>query len=284
MVLVVMAKSLRLSIMRTGIITSATTAITKTDLRMHLRTYPRNLLRILFEMLLKATPETPLRKLLKTPPKSNMNNNSNNKNNNRNNKKKTVLITGIGGGVALAALQFAVALGCDVWVTSSSASKIERAVALGARGGVSYRDAGGWEKTLAGKLAGTQLDAVIDGAGGDVVSRTAPRLLRAGGVIASYGMTAGPRVDFPMGAVMRNVEIRGSTMGSRAEFAAMVAFVRRARLVPVISRVVRCRLDDLAAIEGLFADMREGRQFGKLVVEIDGDGDETEGKGVAAKL
>ena len=205
-------------------------------------------------------------------------------NNNRNNKKKTVLITGIGGGVALAALQFAVALGCDVWVTSSSASKIERAVALGARGGVSYRDAGGWEKTLAGKLAGTQLDAVIDGAGGDVVSRTAPRLLRAGGVIASYGMTTGPRVDLPMGAVMRNIEIRGSTMGSRAEFAAMVAFVRRARLVPVISRVVRCRLDDLAAIEGLFADMREGRQFGKLVVEIDGDGDETEGKGVAAKL
>ena len=183
-------------------------------------------------------------------------------------KKKSILITGIGGGVALAALQFAVALGCDVWVTSSSAEKIARAVALGARGGVSYREhPGDWERRLAAQLPAAEwpfVDAVIDGAGGDAVARAAPRLLRPGGVLVSYGMTAAPRVEWPMTAVMRNLELRGSTMGSRAEFAAMVAFVRRARLRPVVSRVVR-GLADLDAVEGLFADIR---QFGKLVVEI----------------
>jgi NADPH:quinone reductase-like Zn-dependent oxidoreductase len=49
-----------------------------------------------------------------------------------------VLVTGVGGGVALFALQFAVALGAEVYVTSSSRSKIEKAKALGAIGGVNY--------------------------------------------------------------------------------------------------------------------------------------------------
>ena len=51
-----------------------------------------------------------------------------------------VLITGIGGGVALFALQFAVACGINVYVTSSSPEKIENAVKWGAKGGVVYRD------------------------------------------------------------------------------------------------------------------------------------------------
>jgi NADPH:quinone reductase-like Zn-dependent oxidoreductase len=50
----------------------------------------------------------------------------------------TVLITGIGGGVALLALKLCVALGARVYVTSSSDAKIARAVALGAAGGVNY--------------------------------------------------------------------------------------------------------------------------------------------------
>ena len=52
----------------------------------------------------------------------------------------TVLVTGAGGGVALTALQLCVAAGARVYVTSGSADKVARAVALGARGGVLYKD------------------------------------------------------------------------------------------------------------------------------------------------
>ncbi|KLU82005.1 oxidoreductase [Magnaporthiopsis poae ATCC 64411] len=118
------------------------------------------------------------------------------------------------------------------------------------------------------------LDAVIDGAGGDVVKRSL-RLLRPGGVIASYGMTVAPKMDWLMPAVLKQIELRGTTMGSRAEFRDMVAFVRERRIVPVVSRVVR-GLDNLDGIEGLFDDMKAGRQFGKLVIEVAaGDSDTT---------
>lgn len=211
-------------------------------------------------------------------------------------ERKNILVTGIGGGVALAALQFAVAFGnCDVWVTSSSTSKIERAVALGAKGGVLYRDdndSTSWDKKLATQLPRDRpyLDAVIDGAGGDVVARAALKLLRPGGVVVSYGMTLGPKMDWLMGAVLRNVELRGTTMGSRAEFADMVAFVKARRVVPVVSRVVRASECwgqkkkegdggyDFAAIESLFADIRAGRQFGKLVIEISTAADDGDDK------
>lgn len=87
-------------------------------------------------------------------------------------KGAAVLVTGIGGGVALMVLRFAVARGADVYVTSSSAEKIKKAVELGAKGGVSYKEEG-WEKKLLGLLpAGkTSFDAIVDGAGGDAVEK-----------------------------------------------------------------------------------------------------------------
>jgi len=91
---------------------------------------------------------------------------------------RNVLITGIGGGVALAALEFARASGANVFVTSSDEAKIRKAVALGAKGGVNYKDAD-WDKKLLALLPAENklLDAIIDGAGSDVVSRGA-RLLK----------------------------------------------------------------------------------------------------------
>lgn len=81
---------------------------------------------------------------------------------------KKILITGIGGGVALMALAFATAAGAKVWVTSSSQDKIDLAKNLGAKGGVNYRQSG-WEKTLLRMIGeGGSLDAIVDGAGGDI--------------------------------------------------------------------------------------------------------------------
>jgi D-arabinose 1-dehydrogenase-like Zn-dependent alcohol dehydrogenase len=79
-------------------------------------------------------------------------------------------------------------------------------------------------------------------------------------------MTVGPKMDFLMGAVLKNIEIRGSTMGSRKEFSDMIKFVDEKKLKPVISRVVQGL--DLEKIDGLFEDMKSGSQFGKLVVEL----------------
>lgn len=174
----------------------------------------------------------------------------------------------IGGGVALQVLQFAVELGCNAWVTSGDKAKIEKAVKLGANGGVLYRDKD-WDKQLQKALPKERpfLDAVIDGAGGDIVARSA-KLLKPGGIISQYGMTTSPTMPWGMQAVLKNVELRGSTMGSREEFRAMVAFVReRPLLKPVISRVAK-GLKNLDGIDELFADMKDGRQFGKLVIDI----------------
>ncbi|KAL2158636.1 hypothetical protein VTH06DRAFT_4118 [Thermothelomyces fergusii] len=184
---------------------------------------------------------------------------------------RNILVTGIGGGVALQVLQFAVARGCNVWVTSGDPAKIGRATAeLGARGGVSYRDAD-WDKQLGGLLPADRpyLDAVIDGAGGDVVARTV-KLLRPGGVIVSYGMTVGPKMNWLMQATLKHIDLRGATMGSAREFREMVDFVREHKIRPVVSRVVK-GLDNLDGIESLFEDMKAGRQFGKLVVQISED-------------
>ena len=85
---------------------------------------------------------------------------------------RNILITGIGGGVALMALLFASAAGANVYVSSSSEEKLKKAKALGAAGGVNYKEEG-WEKKLLSQLPAERktLDAIIDGAGGDVVEK-----------------------------------------------------------------------------------------------------------------
>ena len=85
-------------------------------------------------------------------------------------KDKNLLVTGIGGGVALIVLLFAVKMGVKVWVTSGDVAKITKARELGAQGGVSYKEKG-WEKELKGMLPKEKpyLDAIVDGAGGDIV-------------------------------------------------------------------------------------------------------------------
>ncbi|PSK37335.1 hypothetical protein B9Z65_2077 [Elsinoe australis] len=184
---------------------------------------------------------------------------------------RNVLVTGIGGGVALMALSFAVAAGANVYVTSGSEEKIKRAVELGAKGGVSYKEKG-WEKKLVGMLPKERklVDAIIDGAGGDVVEK-AQKIMRAGGTVVSYGMTTGPKMPFLMGAVLKNIDLKGSTMGSRKEFSDMVNFVSDKKVVPVVSRSV-FGLENIEGIDSLFEDMKSASQFGKLVIELEKEG------------
>jgi len=180
---------------------------------------------------------------------------------------RNILITGIGGGVAIMALLYAVALGANVYVTSGSAEKIAKAKELGAKAGYNYKEKG-WEKQLQAALPKDrqQLDAIIDGAAGDVVAQGV-KLLKHGGVISQYGMTVSPKMNWSMPAVLKNIDLRGVTMGSRKEFAELVRFVDEHKLRPLVSRSVK-GIDNLDGINSLFDDMNKGSQLGKLVIEI----------------
>ncbi|KAL8653593.1 MAG: hypothetical protein Q9226_003787 [Calogaya cf. arnoldii] len=129
---------------------------------------------------------------------------------------RNILVTGIGGDVALMVLLFGVAKGCNVYVRSSSQPKINRAKSLGPKSGVLYTEEDGWPKALRKLLPHDRsfLDAVIDGAGGDIVDSTW-KLVKLGGVIVSYSITSMAQPNLPMQAVMKNTKLRGSTMGSR---------------------------------------------------------------------
>lgn len=171
-----------------------------------------------------------------------------------------VLIGGIGGGTALFALQFAVAVGAEAWVTSSSADKIARAKALGARGGFDYTQPS-WAEA-ARTEAGGLFNVIIDSAGGagfeSLVDLAAP-----GGRIAFFGATRGNPNVLPMRKIFwRQLSLLGTTMGSPADWSAMLSSVARHRIRPVVSEVFP--FDRAAEAFGL---MEQGGQFGKIVLK-----------------
>jgi NADPH:quinone reductase-like Zn-dependent oxidoreductase len=174
---------------------------------------------------------------------------------------QNVLVTGIGGGVAQFAAQFAAALGANVWVTSGTQEKIERAKQiLGARGGAIYKH-DGWEKALVAEAG--EFDVVIDSAGGAGVNGLLA-MLRYGGTYTFFGATAGNPPEVNWRAIFwRQIRLQGTTMGSNAEFAAMVELVSKKKIVPVVDSE-RSFADILRA----FDVMSSGSQFGKLVVTM----------------
>ena len=173
---------------------------------------------------------------------------------------ETVLVTGIGGGVATFALHWALALGARVFVTSGSSHKIERAVGLGAVGGVNYQDSD-WAKQLV-KLSGG-IDVVIDGTGGSAFKGCFSALNPAGRIIV-YGATAGnPPEGLELARLFfRHLQIRGSTMGTLEEFAAMLQFMSEHRIEPVVDRVFV--LDEAAAA---YQHLRAAEHMGKVVLQ-----------------
>jgi zinc-binding alcohol dehydrogenase/oxidoreductase len=169
-----------------------------------------------------------------------------------------VLVTGIGGGAALFALQFAVAAGATVWVTSGSADKIQRAQALGAAGGVNYRDTD-WAAQLQ-KQAGL-FDVIVDSAAGDGFARLI-ELTRPGGRIAFFGATTGnPKGLDVRKCFFRQINLLGTTMGSPADFSGMIQFVETHKITPIVDRVFPLDEADAALLY-----MEAAAQFGKIVL------------------
>lgn len=173
-----------------------------------------------------------------------------------------VLVTGIGGGLALSLFQLARPTAGKVFVTSSSAEKLGRAAELGAHGGVDYtsEDVGRAIRRLTGKRG---VDLVADSAGGPSLDGSL-RALRKGGRVVIAGATAGAIAEIDVRRLFWNqLSIVGSTMGSVTDVSDMLRLVAGSKLRPIVDRVVP--FDE--APDGLRL-LDAGGQFGKIVVEI----------------
>jgi NADPH:quinone reductase-like Zn-dependent oxidoreductase len=174
--------------------------------------------------------------------------------------KEKVLITGIGGGAALWALQFAIAYQARVYVTSGSEEKINKAKTLGAIAGFNYKDPEWHQKAL--KESGG-FDIVIDSAGGGEFSKFI-ELALPGGRIVNFGRTAGNITNIATRLLYwKQLSIHGTTMGTRDEFLSMLDFVESRKLRPVIDQVF-----PLDNIDDAIKRMEQGDQFGKIVLQI----------------
>jgi NADPH:quinone reductase-like Zn-dependent oxidoreductase len=173
-----------------------------------------------------------------------------------------VLVTGIGGGVAIFALLFARHLGARVLVTSSSDEKLERARGLGADGGFNYttRD---WVKAVRAATDGGP-DLIVDGAGGEAFAQ-AIDAARPGGRVVSYGAHTGAAPELAVRRIFwKQLDVLGTTMGSPDDFRAMMALFSRDGPHPVVDTVF-----PLAEVAAALRRMDEASQFGKIVLRID---------------
>ncbi|MFI4876421.1 MAG: zinc-binding alcohol dehydrogenase family protein [Blastopirellula sp. JB062] len=170
-----------------------------------------------------------------------------------------VLISGIGGGVATFAMQYALAAGAEVIVTSSSAEKIASAVRHGAAYGYDY-NAADWVSEATKQFGPANL--IIDSAGG-AGYRNLLDLAAPGGRIVNYGATAGPPSKLDMFKLFwKQLHLIGTTMGSPDDFAAMLQFVSDHQIVPIVDETL-----PLSAVNEALAKMRRSTQFGKITLD-----------------
>ena len=178
---------------------------------------------------------------------------------------ENVLIWGIGGGVALAAMQIAKMLGATTWVTSSDDHKLERARSLGADETLNHRTQD-VAKEIRARTGKRGVDVVIDNVGKDTWSRSLVALGRRGRLV-TCGATSGPIVETDIRRMFWNQwSLMGSTMGNDDEMDSITQHLREGRLLPPIDSV-----HDIERGADAIARLASGKQFGKVVVRVSGD-------------
>ncbi len=172
---------------------------------------------------------------------------------------KRVLITGIGGGVSQFAMQFALALGAGVYVTSRDEEKRAKAIQMGANDGFITSNDDWWKDVL--KVG--QFDVIIDSTGGNSVN-TFLKIIKPAGRIVLYGSTAGypERLD-TFRLFWTQAQLMGTTMGNDEEFASMVQFIADHNIQPTVDHVFEMK-DYLKALDRFKAP----DHFGKIVLRI----------------
>ena len=174
-------------------------------------------------------------------------------------KQQTVLITGIGGGVALAALNICKHFACRTIVTSRHQWKLDRALELGADEAVI--DGGkDWSRTIRSTTEKRGVDVCIDSVGGHLHMPIIKSLAR-GGTLVTCGCTAGatPKTDLTR-IFWNQLSVMGSTMGTMDEFASATQLLRDG-MKPVIDSV-----HEAVDAQQAFARLESSEQFGKVVL------------------
>ena len=164
----------------------------------------------------------------------------------------TILVQGAGGGVSTAAIQLAHAAGLEVFVTSRSEDKRDRAVALGADAAFE-----------SGARLPRKVDAVIESVGAATWSHSV-KSVRPGGTIAICGATTGDQPGAELTRVFfQDIRVQGVTMGTRDDFARLLRFVEHADIHPVIDSTYA-----LADAHTAFRKVLDGDVFGKVVLHV----------------
>ena len=173
---------------------------------------------------------------------------------------QTALVTGIGGGVALAALGILKAIGCAAVVTSRQKEKLDRARALGADHGL-IDEGQDWSKEARAFTSGRGVDLVIDSVGAPLHERCL-RSLAHGGTLVTCGASAGAEAKTDLATIFwSQLSVLGSSMGNMDEMRAVTALFRSGALKPVVDSV-----HEPADAGKAYARLDSGRQFGKVVV------------------
>jgi NADPH:quinone reductase-like Zn-dependent oxidoreductase len=174
----------------------------------------------------------------------------------------TVVVQGT-GGVSMAALQIAAAIGAEVIVTSSSDEKLERARTLGAHHAINYKTHPEWGKVVKKITDRVGVDHVVEVGGAGTLAQSL-RAVRPGGQVSIIGVLAGGKGEVNLTPVlMRNIRLQGVLVGSRDELEAMCRFFALEELEPIVDRVfpfdqAREALEHVAA----------GKHFGKVCISI----------------
>ncbi len=176
---------------------------------------------------------------------------------------ETVLVVGAGGGVNSMAIQIAKLAGATVGVVAANAQKAAQARERGADWAVDRATEPNWSKAVYTLTGRRGVDVVVDNVGGATWGSSL-RCLARGGRLLTVGGTTGYEAMTPVNLMFgKHLSIIGSTMGTQADFEAVMAQVFAGNLKPVVDSIF-----PLARYGDALTRMLGGEAFGKILVAV----------------
>ena len=175
----------------------------------------------------------------------------------------SVLVVGASGGVNTASIQIAHLAGAEVYVVGSNAQKLQLAESLGAHHLIDRSAEENWSKAIYKLTNRNGVDFVVDNVGAGTMPLSL-RAARKGGRILTVGNTGGPKFEIDNRFIFgKHLSIIGSTMGTHADFAAVMQLIFEGKLKAVVDQ--QFELSEAAQAQERLA---QGQQMGKITLAI----------------